>query len=689
MLLERGFRLLSPEQQFSWLAWIEDSLPVEAAREILKFLGQPVEHEKVARLQRERQWERLSPARHDLPAPWAERWAALEREFGPPPPTDHVEYAWSVGVVRFESPIGGERLAAMAVPELVDALKNVTFPPEKPFSTPRGLADVLTGVVAASPQRYATEVASFAGLAPTYVRALVDGLSRALRDHVPFEWDGMLTLASWVFEQPVEASTPAYTLAHDEGWGWTRGAIVGLLKTALEQDPSPLAAAERPRVKAILEAACADPNPERAEDGLEAALYYAVWINRREHGRWSGAGTLDSIPEVRALFDRAVDAGTPRLHGAAASWLPSFMSMDPAWARSLVPRLFPDDPGRHECRHAALVSHLRNKAPHDELFTLLAPVYARGVAELDPSTPGHDGLESPERNLAEHLVFLYGWGVLERSGRTDLIDAFFERASAGLRRHFHWCIGRILADDGPAVEPEVIRRFTTLWQERRKRAATDARAKDEMPSFGIWFRSPRLAPEWLLGELESVLQLVGGIDYDDITVDRLAALSAEHPMAVVGCFERLATQVRDPGYVHGWLDAVPTILGAGIRHPDPATRAKAIRAFHALGALGFRAPQLVPFSDDLDDAAAIPYFTWDDPMTVGEIHTRLETASRPERDRLLALILREAKDTDVWRFTSPQEVLDRWEDLEPHLGRKRGFWQVLLQSWKEQGLLAR
>ncbi len=51
---------------------------------------------------------------------------------------------------------------------------------------------------------------------------------------------------------------------------------------------------------------------------------------------------------------------------------------------------------------------------------------------------------------------------------------------------------------------------------------------------------------------------------------------------------------------------------------------------------------------------AFPYFLWDDPMTNRELRERLDTASTVERMRLLGKILREARDTEVWRFTTPQ-----------------------------------
>jgi hypothetical protein len=95
----------------------------------------------------------------------------------------------------------------------------------------------------------------------------------------------------------------------------------------------------------------------------------------------------------------------------------------------------------------------------------------------------------------------------------------------------------------------------------------------------------------------------------------------------------------------------------------------------------------VLLSTNLDDPAAIPYFLWDEPMTVAEFRQRLATASPPEQNRLLGKLLREARDTDVWKFTSPAEVWRKWPQIERHLGRRRAFWEFLLGSWHKDGLI--
>ena len=90
---------------------------------------------------------------------------------------------------------------------------------------------------------------------------------------------------------------------------------------------------------------------------------------------------------------------------------------------------------------------------------------------------------------------------------------------------------------------------------------------------------------------------------------------------------------------------------------------------------------------DLSHPDSIPYFLWDEPMTVTELRQKLRFATSDERVRLLGKILREAKDTDVWLFTTPDEVASLWQDLLPHLGRRRPFWEYLIGGWREDGLL--
>ena len=95
----------------------------------------------------------------------------------------------------------------------------------------------------------------------------------------------------------------------------------------------------------------------------------------------------------------------------------------------------------------------------------------------------------------------------------------------------------------------------------------------------------------------------------------------------------------------------------------------------------------VQLGTDLSNPDTIPWFLWDQPMRVADVHRVLSEGSASARRRLLARILREARDTEVWAFTTPDEVSREWDRLAPMLGKRRAFWAWLLAKWKEQGRL--
>lgn len=74
-------------------------------------------------------------------------------------------------------------------------------------------------------------------------------------------------------------------------------------------------------------------------------------------------------------------------------------------------------------------------------------------------------------------------------------------------------------------------------------------------------------------------------------------------------------------------------------------------------------------------------------MTVVELREKLNSATDEERFRLLGKILREARDYEVWKFTTPQEVWQNWRQISKHLGRRLDFWKPLFEFWDREGLL--
>ncbi len=93
-----------------------------------------------------------------------------------------------------------------------------------------------------------------------------------------------------------------------------------------------------------------------------------------------------------------------------------------------------------------------------------------------------------------------------------------------------------------------------------------------------------------------------------------------------------------------------------------------------------------PLTDDWTQQDARPYFLWDEATTTREFRERLAHASTADKSRLLGKLMREARDTDVWAFTTVAEVRAHWPMIERSLGRRRPFWEFVLSSWARLGL---
>lgn len=94
-----------------------------------------------------------------------------------------------------------------------------------------------------------------------------------------------------------------------------------------------------------------------------------------------------------------------------------------------------------------------------------------------------------------------------------------------------------------------------------------------------------------------------------------------------------------------------------------------------------------PLTTDFSDDERRPYFLWDEDISVGELRALLSGPAGHERDRLLGKTLREARDVDVWAFTSPSVVAEALPRLGRRLGRRAAFWRYLIEGWRSDGRL--
>jgi hypothetical protein len=93
-------------------------------------------------------------------------------------------------------------------------------------------------------------------------------------------------------------------------------------------------------------------------------------------------------------------------------------------------------------------------------------------------------------------------------------------------------------------------------------------------------------------------------------------------------------------------------------------------------------------SDTLADAMRDrPYFLWDLDATEADLRARLLVSDPDARAQWQARVMREACYDDVWTYLTLDVIQRDWRHIRLHLGRRRAFWEYLLQGWRDDGLI--
>ena len=580
---------LNPEERADLLGWIDDGPP---DRE-----GEP---------KRAWQWRLLAVLATDLPEPWEGRYQALVAEFGEPQsaPLRPVIESW----VGPTSPWTAEVIREWTVRELVDALASWTFTPGWAEPAPEGAARVLTEVVAGAPAEYARHALLFRDLEPTYVRALLDGLTSAITADHPFEWPAVLALCRWasaVPDPPSDVPDPGEG-DRDPHWGWARRSIAALFQKALGETSASVPIEHRQEVWEILRPLTDDPEPTPSfeasyggenmdpltlsinttrGEAMHAVMHYCLWVGRAagiddEGGTWPG---LAALPEVRPILEQHLDIArdpSPSTRAVYGRWLPYLVRIDAAWVRAHSPALFPRESELTVYRDAAWDAYITLNPLWKSAFEVLEEEYAESARRAGHARPSRSAGREPGERLAEHvtLAYLRGWVDLGAGG---LVATLFAAAPIPVRVRALDLVGRLFdkAPDAAAFAA----RAQQLWDWR----AGQGPAPDELAAFGWWYGTGTFDEAWALPRLTDVLRRCGRVEMDDDVAERLAASDA--PLA-----DRLAAAdlLVDGVPAHGWEIAswqasLTTLLTAGLAASGTEDQARAMVG--RLSAKGFPA----------------------------------------------------------------------------------------------------
>lgn len=620
LMLREAFHRLSTEDQAKILSWIESG-PDEARYRTWheRFFGQVATKEQVA--VHSKAWKRdlLALIPEDLPSEWKIRFSELTTELGA---SEHPEFSSyrSGGAWGYRSPKAATDLASLTIDEIVDFLKTWEPSTDWMADSPEGLGRELTALVADDPERFAQVAHQFCGLDPTYIRGVIHGLEEAAKKNLKFTWLQVLQLCQWVVDQPRDIPGRAKNQREkDPDWGWTLRAMSSLLTVGIQSGSNPIPFELRIEVWSVLQQLVADQEPTTETEAeyvrckmdpveislnaerpkaMHAVMTYAIWVKRnleielkvaQPDGLW-----FEKMPEVRKILDDHVDSHADRSVGVRSiygQWLPSLFVLDKDWVTRNISRIFPGGAEEAELLNAAWHSYVIWCRPSGALAGLLREQYLGAIRRIPAAPPESKYPHDSSERLAEHLLLLYGWGIL--SATDPVLAEFFATAPERIPgQGFHQIGFGLYHEKGGPIAPEIIERFKTLWEQRVAAAKTAGEKRvAELWTFGWWFAGDKFDDDWALTWLAEVLKLTGKVEVDHLVVQRLAKLAEQKTRLAVECLSLMVDGAKEAYEIVGWEKDAQIILSAALKSADDQAKTEAtalINRLDARGHSGFR-----------------------------------------------------------------------------------------------------
>jgi hypothetical protein len=594
-LAQEQFGSLSDEAKHKILEWIDGGPDEELLRVYSHdWDGNPVGSDIVEKRIKAWKVKKLEPLKEVLDKSKRELYATLVAEVGEPSHADlevvHGEAEWGP-----TSPKTEEEIVSLDTNSILAFLRS--WKPEEGWMAPsaEGLGRAFQAAVKQKPGELAAVATAFETLDPTYARALISGLSDAVKENKEFAWKPVLELCRWVIDQPVEIPgrhkrTDRWLDEGDPDWNWTRQSIAKLLREGCARRGAEIPFENRNLVWELIVSLTTDPNPsveyEKQSSSMQpltlsintirgeamhAVMSYASWVDRHlPKERMRG---FEAIPEAAQMLKAHLNLATEptlTIRSVYGQHLAQLVFLDDQWVKDNEDMIFPRQTELRAYWEIAWSSYIFSNRCYTRVYDVLSEQYDRAIRLLRQGGVPH--LEAdPNESLAEHLMILYWIGRLTLD-RGPLAD-FYNGASEDLRAHALEFVGRALKDS-PELPEEQDERLKTLWMARLAAHNETAKTKTsskELSQFALWFWSNKLDDEWALDQLIASFKSSDDIEREFFVLERLVRLSATMPLKTLIALELL---IRGRDYFHG-RDEAKTIIENGLHNEDSETRQRA------------------------------------------------------------------------------------------------------------------
>ena len=642
MLMRHRFPMLLPEQQATWLGWIDKGPDRREFFWNTRAAGREatdedrrawVESWQAVRLH----WiaERLGDERRTF-------YEKMSADWDDPDACDFHYYS-SRAERGWRSPISAEELTGL---NLANALDKISaWQPSKRQSNAigegtEGLATAFGQYVGGNAEELSGQAEVLERQEPVpiyiYVRTFVEQMAEAVKAGRTIDLAAVLRLCKWVVEQQLDgygAYIPVDGVLLklvDRDWQWARYAICRFIRAVCDPTSEgipryPLAGnreaigsllkplAEEP-VKSHLTEEAAVKNLRAYDDSLTAAINtprgiaveaivaYARWVANHiateAEGRQNVPGGFDAMPEVRERLEWQIATENASFEAFAVigAYFGLLHWVDESWVKANAERIFDlsviERNPKSAYGWAAWNSFLDWGQVRTSYYQILRRQYIYAVEHLaEAKLPANSG-RTPIHHLGEHLVILYGRGDLKTNSSDDekLLFDFLQAADSDVRSQTIAFVGSTFGHS-EAVPEAIVGRFQKLWEWYWPEfGEKDVAARPPSGLFGSWFKCEQFPIQWRLKQLEAVVALPQIPDLADQAVERLAKIAEDHAAHVgvaTHILDRMIRADKEGWRAYAWRESAMKILGLAIRGDD-AVKGVALRLIDDLGRRGYQ-----------------------------------------------------------------------------------------------------
>lgn len=585
-LLRARFGQLTPEDQERVVAAILAG-PTDA-----RYDGQEERDERLAAWR----YRQLALIEDNLPAALRPDFDALRQRFGE---LEHPTFlSYSTSWTGPSSPLTVDAILDLSIVELESYLRTWEAPVSfGPAPSPEGLGRVLAEAVQQAPERFAEWAPRLRVLDPTYVRAVLQGLSQATKAQKTFKWDHVLDLGQWVLEQPRGGTGPPLDLERDPGWAWARKAVAEVISAGLEGAEPAIPIELRDRVWQVLSTLEQDERRTHGDEdesdemdpatrslnvphgeALHAIVRYVLWVERKTDNFLD----LSSAPEARGVLEQQIEAPSRVSQAVFGMWLAQLVRIDPTWVEAHVHRIFPNEQAAHALFDAAWSAYVVFTRPWLGVFDVIGNAYATATERVGQSQDSAPLGDPPDERLGEHLVWYVAMNAVAVDDDT-LFAVYWARADPELRGRTAGFLGRMF-DQSEAVPDDVVDRIQTLWAWLMSHTSE---ARDTVLSQFGWLMSTGVLDDaWLLEQARNLLDERIHLDPDFAVWNGLRRAVAAHPRdAMVVLRGMVQTDARGWSIV-GAEEELREVLSEALESADNEATAIAFETINLLGARG-------------------------------------------------------------------------------------------------------